>query len=273
MRVLLAGESWTMHTIHQKGFDSFTTTAYAEGHRWLSNALRSGGVELDYLPSHLAADQFPATPEELGRYDAVVLSDIGANTLLLSTDTFTKSIPMPNRLESLRAYVEGGGGLVMVGGYLTFNGIDGKARYGGSPVEEALPVMMIPGDDRVEAPQGITPAVVDAAHPIVAGLPESWPDMLGFNRLIPRSEATVIATAGADPLIVAWSYGRGRAVAFASDCGPHWAPPAFVEWDGYAALWRQLVTWAATGRRESREVSREPTIESTGGDGEPARHG
>ena len=31
MRVLLAGESWTMHTIHQKGFDSFTTTAYAEG--------------------------------------------------------------------------------------------------------------------------------------------------------------------------------------------------------------------------------------------------
>ena len=33
--------------------------------------------------------------------------------------------------------------------------------------------------------------------------------------------------------------------AFASDCGPHWAPPAFVEWEGYAPLWRQLAGWAA----------------------------
>ena len=27
-KVLLAGETWVMHTIHQKGFDHFTTTAY-----------------------------------------------------------------------------------------------------------------------------------------------------------------------------------------------------------------------------------------------------
>jgi uncharacterized membrane protein len=244
MRVLLAGESWTMHTIHQKGFDSFTTTAYAEGHHWLTRALEAGGIEIDYLPSHLANDQFPQTPEELARYEAVILSDIGSNTLLLSSETFTKSVAKPNRLESIRAYVEGGGGFVMVGGYLTFQGIDGKARYGGSPAEAALPVTMLPGDDRLEAPQGVTPAVVDADHPIVAGLPGSWPDLLGYNRLIPRPEATVIATAGDDPLIVAWQYGKGRAVAFASDCGPHWAPPAFVEWDGYARLWQQLVGWA-----------------------------
>ena len=25
-RVLIAGESWTTHSIHQEGFDSFTTT-------------------------------------------------------------------------------------------------------------------------------------------------------------------------------------------------------------------------------------------------------
>ena len=251
MRVLLAGESWTMHTIHQKGFDSFTTTAYAEGHQWLSNALRSGGIDLDYLPSHLANDQFPTTPQELAHYDAVILSDIGANTLLLSSDTFTKSIPMPNRLESIRAYVENGGGFVMVGGYLTFNGIDGKARYGGSPLEDALPITMLLGDDRVEAPQGVAPAVVDASHPIVAGLPERWPEMLGYNRLIARPEAAVIATVDDDPLVVAWSHGRGRAVAFASDCGPHWAPPGFVEWDGYAQLWQQLVAWTGHGSRET----------------------
>ena len=38
-RVLIAGESWTVHSIHQKGFDSFTTTEYAEGVRWLRDAL------------------------------------------------------------------------------------------------------------------------------------------------------------------------------------------------------------------------------------------
>lgn len=244
MKVLLAGESWTMHTIHQKGFDSFTTTAYAEGHHWLSAALRGGGIDLDYQPSHIANDAFPSTPKAMAAYDVIMLSDIGSNTLLLPTDTFTKSVPSPNRLESLRQYVENGGGFVMVGGYLTFQGIEGKARYGGSPVEDALPVTMLPGDDRLEAPQGVTPTVAASDHPIVAGLPVSWPALLGYNRLIARVEATVVAEAGGDPLITAWSYGKGRSVAFASDCGPHWAPPGFVEWDGYARLWTQLVRWA-----------------------------
>src|SRR6476620_545713 len=227
MRVLLAGESWTMHTIHQKGFDSFTTTAYAEGHQWLSGALKAGGVELDYLPSHIANDKFPYTPEDLAAYDVVMLSDIGSNTLLLPSDTFTKSIARPNRLESIRQYIENGGGFVMIGGYLTFQGIDAKAQYASTPVEDALPVTLMYGDDRVEAPQGITPTVDEAEHPIVARLSSTWPNLLGYNLLEPREQATVVASVGADPLIVAWEYGKGRSVAFASDCGPHWATPPF----------------------------------------------
>jgi Putative glutamine amidotransferase len=31
MRVLLCGESWVTHSLHIKGVDSFTTSAYAEG--------------------------------------------------------------------------------------------------------------------------------------------------------------------------------------------------------------------------------------------------
>ena len=53
-RVLLAGESWVMHTIHQKGFDSFTTTAYATGHGWLQQALVDGGWDFTHLPNHPA---------------------------------------------------------------------------------------------------------------------------------------------------------------------------------------------------------------------------
>lgn len=242
-RVLLAGESWVMHTIHQKGFDHFTTTAYGEGHQWLSAALSSAGFEVEHLPNHLANERFPLTAEELRQYGAVLLSDIGANTLLLHPETFNKSVSLPNRLSAIREYVETGGGLVMIGGYLTFQGIDGKARYAGTPVEEALPVRMLTHDDRVETPEGSAAHVTAPDHPIVAGLPADWPPLLGYNRLIVKNDATVVATVGRDPLVVAWEYGEGRAVAFASDCGPHWAPPQFVEWDGYARLWRQLVGW------------------------------
>ena len=27
--------------------------------------------------------------------------------------------------------------------------------------------------------------------------------------------------------------------------GPHWAPPSFTEWPGYARLWGQAITWLA----------------------------
>ncbi len=247
-KVLFAGESWTIHSIHQKGFDSFTTTEYAEGGDYLKRALTAAGWEIDYQPAHVAARSFPQTAEALAAYDCVILSDIGANTLLLHPETFFRSTPLPNRLAVIRDYVAGGGGLVMVGGYLTFQGIDAKGQYAGSPVEEALPVTLSRHDDRAENPAGITPRVTLADHPIVAGLPVEWPALLGYNRIAARPGAEVVAKVGEDPLIVAGTHGKGRAVAFASDCGPHWAPPPFVDWAGYDPLWGGIVDWAG-GRR------------------------
>jgi uncharacterized membrane protein len=244
-RVLLAGETWVMHTIHQKGVDSFTTTDYGTGHRWLQAALEAGGWEVVHLPNHLAPEQFPTTMEELRQYDAVILSDIGSNSLLLSPATFVRSQAAPNRLTLLRDWVNQGGGLIMVGGYLTFQGIEGKGRYAGSAVEQALPVTMLPVDDRVEAPEGIAPRLTAPDHPLARGLDREWPVILGYNRLTARPEAAVVATAGDDPLLAGWEYGQGRAVAFASDCGPHWAPPAFVEWPGYQTLWQNIANWSA----------------------------
>ena len=55
----------------------------------------------EYLPGHLVPGQFPGAAAELARYDAVILSDIGANSLLLSPDTFERSAAAPNRLEEL----------------------------------------------------------------------------------------------------------------------------------------------------------------------------
>jgi hypothetical protein len=151
-RVLIAGESWVTHSLHQKGFDSFTTTSYHEGVGPLRAALTASGFSVDYLPNHLAAADFPGTAQALEPYGAVILSDIGSNTLLLHPDTFERSTPMPDRTLAIRDYVAAGGGLVMVGGYLTFQGIEGRARWAGTPVEEALPVLIEPTDDRVEVP-------------------------------------------------------------------------------------------------------------------------
>ena len=245
-RILIAGESWVTHSIHQKGFDSFTTTSYHEGVGPLRAALEAGGFEVDYLPNHLASAQFPIDLDGLRRYRVVMLSDIGANTLLLHPDTWERSWPMANRLALLRDYVQGGGGLVMIGGYLTFQGIDGRARYAGTPVEEVLPVTLDTTDDRVEAPEGRVPRVRVPAHPIVAGLADEWPRLLGYNRVHAKPGADVIVELDSgDPLLVAWGCGPGRAVAFTSDCGPHWCPPPFVEWAGYGRLWPQLAGWVA----------------------------
>ena len=242
-RVLIAGESWITHSIHQKGFDSFTTTTYAEGVGFLRSALEAGGIEVVFMPNHLALSQFPADLATIQQYDAVILSDIGSNTLLLHPETFDRSIPTPNRLALLRDYVSRGGGLVMVGGYMSFQGIDGRARYGGTPVEESLPVRMLASDDRVEMPEGCQPVVQIPNHPIVSGLPVEWPALLGYNRVLPKPDSSLIALMGADPLLVAWGFGDGRSVAFTSDCGPHWCPPPFLAWDGYTRLWQQMVTW------------------------------
>lgn len=244
-RVLIAGESWTTHSIHQKGFDSFTTTEYAEGVYWLRAALETGGWQVDYQPSHVAAREFPFTAEEMSKYGSIVLSDIGANTLLLHPDTFARSKVLPNRLHAIREYVERGGGFVMVGGYLTFQGIDAKGRYHGSAIEEILPVNLMSTDDRVESPQGIAPRVEAANHPVVAGVTGVWPHLLGYNRVRMKAGAELLASVADDPLIACTVVDKGRAVAFTSDCAPHWAPEAFVTWGGYNRLWQQIVSWSA----------------------------
>jgi uncharacterized membrane protein len=241
VRLLLAGESWITYSIHQKGFNAFTEGTYAEGATSLVKALEESGVDVHYMKAHEAPVQFPQTLEEIKVYDAVLLSDIGSDSLLLHPDTFSRSKTTPDRLELLKEWVGGGGGFGMIGGYLSFQGHGGGAHYRFTPVEEMLPVELYDGDDRIEKPAGFTPSVVKD-HAITEGLPKQWPLLLGYNKLKPQGEVLVKAS-GDDPLLVVGQHGKGRTAAFASDCSPHWGSPEFVAWTHYGEFWFRLVSW------------------------------
>ena len=243
LRILFAGESWMSHGMHMKGFSSFETGYYEEGWAPLREAFAAAGHELTYLPNHLAGEHFPMTVKELSTYDVVMLSDIPADTLLLHPDTFLRGQRTPNRLRHIVDYVQAGGGFLMIGGYMSFSGIQGKANYHFSPLAEILPVKMFGFDDRMETPEGTTPRAVQA-HPILDGIPTEWPHFLGYNRLMP-AEGEVILECQGDPFLAVRSVGQGRTAAFASDCSPHWAPMEFVNWAYYRTFWNQLAQWLA----------------------------
>lgn len=251
MKALLAGESWTTHQIHMKGRASFVQSGYGEGASHLVEAARRAGNQVDHLQNELVPEQFPRSIDALNAYDVVVLSDLASDSLLLD-DQVMAGDPAVDRIKLLVDYVDAGGGLIMVGGYMSFSGHSGQARYGSTDLATVLPVEISHFDDRTERPAGVTPKIIHPDHGLVAGLPEIWPALLGYNRFTARSEATVVATADSDPLLVAGTFGRGRVIAYASDLSPHWASNEFMKWPEFPTLWNNLLTWAAGATADSR---------------------
>lgn len=241
-KILLAGESWMSYTTHVKGADSFYTSVYETGEKWLKAALEQGGYEVTFMPNHLASSKFPFTMAELKEYDCVILSDIGANTLLLPTETFVYSKKMPNRAELIKNYVLDGGALLMIGGYLTFSGIDAKGKWHDTAVQDVLPVEVLTIDDRMEHCEGIRPVTVKE-HEALKDLPTPWPEVLGYNKTILKPEAELSVEIEGNPFIAFGSYGKGKSAVFTSDCAPHWAPAEFCKWEGYNKMWQNIVGW------------------------------
>jgi uncharacterized membrane protein len=253
-KVLLAGESWVSAATHYKGFDQFGSVTFHLGAEPLVNALKGSPFALTYMPAHEAAEGFPFTAEDLAQYDAIILSDLGANTLVLPSSVWLQGKPTPNRLKLIRDWVHRGGGLMMIGGYFSFQGIDGRARWRRTAVEDALPVTCHPYDDRIEVPEGFTPEILgDDDHPILRGLGRDWPLLLGANEVMVRGRtdvevlARLPASEGGHPLLVTGHYGAGRSIAWTSDIGPHWVPDAFATWDGFGKLWINALSWLTGG--------------------------
>lgn len=82
----------------------------------------------------------------------------------------------------LSDWVATGGGLVMAGGYMSFQGMEGLARYFETPIDDCLPVGCRPNSDGLEAPAGLVPLVLKPHHPVLRGIGTSWPSLLGMNK-------------------------------------------------------------------------------------------
>ena len=61
MKILMAGESWSLTETHTKGFDSVPLCRYEEAGTPLIDALKKNGFDVTYMPNHIAQLHFPDT--------------------------------------------------------------------------------------------------------------------------------------------------------------------------------------------------------------------
>jgi uncharacterized membrane protein len=244
LSVLFVGETNIVHMIEHKGLDAFELTRYTEFATPVRKLFESLGHSFTHVACHIVHEQFPSDLETLKKFDVVILSDIGSNTMLLHPDYLHRTV---NSLALIREYVAQGGGFIMIGGYFSFTGFQAKARYKDSPVEDLLPVTMQAYDDRVEIPEGIDLVLEETVdHPVVSGLPRQWPHIFGYNRLTPKDHATVLMKSlRGDPIIAVGEHGKGRAIAYATDCAQDWASPELLNWEKYGQLWDNQLRWVA----------------------------
>lgn len=168
-------------------------------------------------------------------------------------------------LENIRSYVEGGGGLVMLGGAASFT----SGGYFGTPVAAALPVELYgPFDNGPVLDSGkFAPQLTEAGvmHPVTS-LRYSSDDNLAAWKALPQLEgvnlvasakpdATVLAvhpklkTKGGKPMpvIVAGDYGKGRSLAVTTDSVWRWGFVAAARTGDngrqYTKFWENAMGW------------------------------
>ena len=244
MKVLLVGESWVSRGENAVGLDVIGMSSFTEAAGDFMEKTAGYGIEFTYIPGHRASTDFPMTEEEMRTYQVIIISDIGSSSLLLHPKVQHNCERIPNRLKELCSYVEHGGGLLMCGGYMGFSGFMGKARFGITPLARILPVSLLNYDDRIEEPSGVVPQIKVKEHPILDNVEGDWPYFLGYNCLKTREGALEIASVNeTDAFVTVWDYKKGRCGVFASDIAPHWAPPAFLEWESYGLFFANYLKW------------------------------
>ncbi|HEX3655312.1 MAG TPA: hypothetical protein VHV55_05890 [Pirellulales bacterium] len=175
---------------------------------------------------------FPESLEALGRSRLVVLADVPAAALTVQQRAM------------LEAYVEGGGGLLVLGGPYVF----GLGDWHTSEILAGLlPVVTEQHYDVVECDPPQRLEIAPAWKTGQAAGPATMPVVIFRHRLRLKPGAEVMVSAGGEPLIVAGKAGRGRVVAvLATPLGEVAGDEtAWWDWPGWPGLLTHIGEWAS----------------------------
>lgn len=186
----------------------------------------------------------------------------GFDVLIMENFSYRRFGILGAYLDNIRRFVEKGGGFVMLGGENAF----GLGGYTGTPIETLLPVSLSPQENLLDERMDMEPT--NLQHPLwqgvqeALGAPANWRPYLhleGANATLRvKPQATLLGTAngGRIPILAAWKYGKGRAMALASNTSWRWALEASSR-DGktelYEKFWRGAVRWLS-GSESSAQV-------------------
>ncbi len=187
------------------------------------------------------------------QYDVIILGDVSARQL---------EAVSPDALAAIHRQVAAGAGLLMLGGYSTFDNGDWK----GTQIEPLLPVELSPSRrGQVEDEVRVAPTEAGLRrfayllriddNKNIATAWEKLPPLEGIVRLgSPTKLGTVLATAaGIDlPVLVTANYEKGRTLAFAGDTTYRWIRNEQTA-QMHSRFWRQMIVWLA--RQEDAEGS------------------
>jgi uncharacterized membrane protein len=196
---------------------------------------------------------FPKTREELFSYRALIMGSVEAAA-------FTG-----DQLQMIADFVDRRGGtLLMLGGARSF----AEGGYGGTPVADALPLVIDP-KTRASEPSDlarlqIVPTRAGQAHAVtqIAGTEAAsasrWrelPQVTAVNAALqPKPGATVLLNGtdergGTQPVLTWQQYGRGKAIAMTLQDTWQWQMHAAIplEDQTHENYWRQMIRWLVDG--------------------------
>ncbi len=217
-------------------------------------------VESEWISEKWRRTQMKRNLPDLNQFDAIILGDLAADAL---TET---------SLLALRKRVEAGAGLLLLGGYHSFE----AGGFGNSPLAAVIPLAMqidkrqavggrideslhVPGpiSMRPNRPHPITTFAVPPENQLIW---DSLPPLLGanrFGRLKPAAEILLIS-GKKEPVLVVSEAGKGRVLAFAGDSTYLWYMHG--EELRHKQFWRQCMLWLL--RRDALQEGFRLTMES-----------
>lgn len=208
-------------------------------------------LRLDVDDENELAGGFPITREELFKYRGLIIGSVEAS--FFSHDQLAMIADFASRR---------GGGFVMLGGRFSF----AEGGYGGTPVSEALPVILdppVPDPHSVFTEVKVRPTVAGIGHVAAQIRPDgnagpavwdSLPPLSVMNPILAVKPGATTLLSGAVPegeqIVLAYQrYGRGKVAALPVTDSWIWQLHADVplEDQTHETFWRQLLRWLVDG--------------------------